>query len=263
MMRGFTILRVFPVIFRSCLYVHSAAPSITITIGLMLRSFALLLVSAALRLFAADLQFSAAPQRINSGASVVLHWDAGSASSVILLGHGKVDPSGSLTVAPIETTLYTLVADGSSGLLVRTLMVEVQGARGVDFPSNEEQFRYPLSDRRKIRSQSAFLDGIHRLLQHDLGFSVKAYSVDGGVFIFLTNSSERPDLVGDDERRKMRARRISYRLEVQDQGGRLAYTLKTLIEFQLRAEETWRKEGREDLYQRMGADLLARLALLN
>ena len=155
------------------------------------------------------------------------------------------------------------MADERSGLLARTLTVEVEGTRGVDFPSDEEQFRYPLSDRREVPSASNFLDGVHRLLQHDLGFSVKAYTLDGGVFVFLTNSSERSDLVGDEERRRMRARRISYRLEVQGQGGRLAYTLKTLIEFQLRAEETWRKEGREDLYQRKGSELLARLSALN
>lgn len=227
-----------------------------------MQSLALLsLMLVAVSVFAADVQLSAEPQLINSGATAVLHWNAPSASNVILLGHGKVDPSGSLAVSPRETTLYTVVADGPAGLLAKTLSIEVQGARGVDFPSDQEQFRYPLSDRRKVRSESAFLDGVHRLLQNDMGFSVRAYSV-GGVFVFLTNSSERPDLVGDDERRRMRARRISYWLDVQDQGGVLAYTLKTLIEFQLRAEETWHKEGREDLYQRKGADLLTRLSAL-
>jgi hypothetical protein len=140
--------------------------------------------------------------------------------------------------------------------------VEVEGIRGTDFPSNEDQFGYPLSGQHGVHSKSEFLQETFNLLQNDLSFSVRTFTVEDGSVVFLTNSSERGDLIDADERRRVRARRISYRLEVADRPGQLAYTIKSLIEFQLRAEETWRKESREDLYQRKSKELLTRLSSL-
>jgi len=208
----------------------------------------------------AELQFSAEKPRIAAGESTTLTWKATPGQKTILLGTGDVAATGSLSVSPSVTSNYTLLLDTASGLFARTLTIEVTGARGTDFPADEEQFRYPLSDQRAVRSPSAFLQEIFRLLQNDLAFSVRTYTAENGVVVFLTNLSTQADLISDAERRRLRARRIAYRLEVADRSGQLAWTVKSLIESQLRAEETWRKESDEALYQRKGRDLLSRLA---
>jgi hypothetical protein len=208
----------------------------------------------------AELQFSATPPHIGPGESATLNWRAPPGRKTVLLGTGDVAPSGSIQVSPPSTSSYTLVSDGPDGFSARTITIEVGGSRGADFPSDEAQFRYPLSDRRAVHSKSEFLEKAFSLLQNELAFSVRTYTEENGVIVFLTNSAEQADLVGADERRRMRARRISFRLEVADRPGQLAYTIKSLIEFQLRAEETWRKDDREDLYRRKGGDLLMRLA---
>lgn len=212
--------------------------------------------------FAAELDFSAAAGRIAAGQSTTLNWRIPPEQRVVLLGKGSVAASGELGISPSETTSYTIVAEGPAGFLSKTITVEVAGSRGVDFPSEEEQFRYPLSDEHAVKSKTAFLDSVHRLLQGDLGFSVKNYSLNDGTIVFLTNSSVRADLVDPPESRRLRARRIAYRLEVKDRTDRVASTVQMLIEYQLRAEETWRKEGREDLYRRKGSELLTRLSAI-
>jgi hypothetical protein len=211
---------------------------------------------------AAEMTFTADRFRISAGESATLSWQATPTQKTVLLGTGEVVPSGSMQISPTSTSSYTLVSDGPEGFSARTVTVEVTGARGAYFPSDEEQYRYPLSDQRTVHSRGDFLQEIFRLLQNDLAFSVRTYTAGNGVVIFLTNAAERGDLVTADERRRIRARRISFRLEVADRADQLAYTIKSLIEFQLRAEETWRKESQETWYQQKGRELLNRLASL-
>jgi hypothetical protein len=211
---------------------------------------------------AAELKFTTEQSRIAAGESATLNWEDAPGQKTVILGKGDVERSGSMKVAPQSTSSYTLVSEGPSGFNAKTVTIEVEGLRGTDFPSNEDQFGYPLSGQRGVRSKGEFLQETFNLLQNDLSFSVRTFTVEGGTVVFLTNSSERGDLIGADERRRIRARRISFRLEVADRPGQLAYTIKSLIESQLRAEETWRKEGREDLYQRKNKELLARLSSL-
>jgi hypothetical protein len=227
----------------------------------MLKLLALGLPSAACLLFAADLQFFAKQQRISAGEPATLEWRIPFAAKVLLIGVGPLEGSGSRVVTPATTTSYTLIAESSSGLLIKSVTVEVGGSRGTDFPTDDSLFRFPLSAERPVRSKVAFLEGVHGALQNDLGFSVKTYSPKQDAVVFVTNSGERSDLVGPDERR-YRARRISYRVLIEDRPSRLSYTIESLIESQLRAEETWRKENREDLYRRKGADLLTRLTAI-
>ena len=227
-----------------------------------LRQLLLALTAALCLASATELKFAADRSRISSGESATLNWQATPDQKTVLLGTGEVGPSGSLRISPAFTSSYTLVSDGPEGFSASTVTVEVTGMRGTDFPTDEEQYRYPLSDQRSVQSRVDFLQEIFRLLQSDLAFSVRTYTASNGDVVFLTNAAERADLVAVDERRRMRARRISYRLEVADRAGQLAYTIKLLIEFQLRAEETWRKESQEGLYQQNGRELLNRLAKL-
>ena len=69
---------------------------------------------------------SANPNTILLGQSATLSWASTNANScVIEPGIGPVDPNGSLTVSPTETTTYTITATGPGGTATGTAMVTV------------------------------------------------------------------------------------------------------------------------------------------
>jgi peptidoglycan-associated lipoprotein len=67
---------------------------------------------------------SANPASIQAGQSATLTWSTENATDVALDGN-KVDPSGSQTVSPTQTTTYHLAAKGASGTQEATAQVEV------------------------------------------------------------------------------------------------------------------------------------------
>ena len=226
----------------------------------MIKAVFLLVPAAAMAAWGADIEFSAAPAAVAPGATAHLSWSAPAGNKAVVLGVGEVPHSGSLDVSPKASTAYTLVVEGPQGFSAKTVKVDVQDVRGVDMPSDYDLYRYPLSTERAVPAKTAFLSAVFRVLQDDLNFSVRTSALNPGDVQYVTNSSERSDLVDPPDSRRMRARRISYLVEVQDRPSGVACIVKALIEFQLRAESTWRVEGREDLYQRKCRELLTRLA---
>src|SRR5580704_14946137 len=67
---------------------------------------------------------SANPSSIQRGQSSTLTWSTENATDVALDGN-KVDPSGSQTVSPTETTTYHLTAKGAGGTQEATAQVSV------------------------------------------------------------------------------------------------------------------------------------------
>src|ERR1051326_7399390 len=67
---------------------------------------------------------SADPTSIQRGQSSTLKWDTTDATDVTLDGN-KVDPSGSQSVSPTQTTTYHLVAKGAGGTQEATAQVSV------------------------------------------------------------------------------------------------------------------------------------------
>ena len=67
---------------------------------------------------------SANPASIQAGQSATLTWSTENATDVALDGN-KVDPSGSQTVSPTQTTTYHLTAKGAAGTQEATAQVEV------------------------------------------------------------------------------------------------------------------------------------------
>jgi peptidoglycan-associated lipoprotein len=70
---------------------------------------------------------SANPTSIQAGQSATLTWSTENATDVALDGN-KVDPSGSQTVSPTQTTTYHLAAKGASGTQEATAQVSVAAA---------------------------------------------------------------------------------------------------------------------------------------
>lgn len=73
-----------------------------------------------------SVSLSAIPQSIIKGDSAELSWDCMLTDSCSILPDiGSVDPSGSIAVAPTQTTTYTVNASGAGGVSTKTVTVEV------------------------------------------------------------------------------------------------------------------------------------------
>jgi len=71
---------------------------------------------------------SADPNTINQGQSTTLTWQTTNATDVSIDGIGSVNPSGSRSVAPTDSTTYHLVAKGPGGTQDATARVTVNPA---------------------------------------------------------------------------------------------------------------------------------------
>jgi peptidoglycan-associated lipoprotein len=83
---------------------------------------------------------TADPNTINPGQSTTLIWKTEYATDVTIDQLGKVDPSGSRTVTPTQSTTYHLVAKGDGGTQEATARVTVvQPSAPLPPPSNETE----------------------------------------------------------------------------------------------------------------------------
>ncbi|MCU1338526.1 MAG: OmpA/MotB domain protein [Bryobacterales bacterium] len=83
--------------------------------------------------------FTATPSPIDAGQSSTLQWSVQNADSVSISSLGTVSASGTRSVSPTATTVYTLTATNASGSATRTATVEIRaGGSGptVVFPSD-------------------------------------------------------------------------------------------------------------------------------
>jgi len=82
--------------------------------------------------------FTATPASINAGQSSTLQWSVTNADTVSISSLGTVTASGSRSVTPAATTIYTLTATNKSGSATRTATVTVTGSGGptIVFPSD-------------------------------------------------------------------------------------------------------------------------------
>ncbi len=82
--------------------------------------------------------FTATPPSINAGQSSTLEWSVQNADSVTISTLGTVPASGTRSVSPTATTVYTLTATNKSGSTTRTATVTVAAGSGgptIVFPS--------------------------------------------------------------------------------------------------------------------------------
>lgn len=78
---------------------------------------------------------TANPNTINAGQSTTLIWKTDFATDVSIDQLGKVDPSGSRTVTPTESTTYRLVARNDTGSQEATARVTVNAAAAPPAPT--------------------------------------------------------------------------------------------------------------------------------
>ena len=82
---------------------------------------------------------TANPNSITAGQSTTLIWKTDYATDVSIDGIGKVDPSGSRTVTPAESTTYHLVARNDTATQEATARVTVTQAQAPPPPSNQTE----------------------------------------------------------------------------------------------------------------------------
>lgn len=82
---------------------------------------------------------TANPDNIQQGQSTTLTWRTENATDVNLTGLGKVDPNGSQSVTPSDSTTYTLTATGPGGTQQATARVTVTAAPPPPPPPVDEQ----------------------------------------------------------------------------------------------------------------------------
>ncbi len=82
---------------------------------------------------------TANPNTINSGQSTTLIWKTDYASSVTIDQLGTVDPSGTRTVTPTESTTYRLIAKNATGTQEATARVTVTPPPAPPAPANNNE----------------------------------------------------------------------------------------------------------------------------
>ncbi len=72
-------------------------------------------------------RFTANPSSIRAGQTSTIVWEVLNATEVLITGLGKVDPkAGTSTVAPTQTTMYTLTAKNNTSEVSETLTITVE-----------------------------------------------------------------------------------------------------------------------------------------
>jgi peptidoglycan-associated lipoprotein len=93
---------------------------------------------------------TASPTTINKGQSTTLTWQTSNATDVNIEGIGAVQPSGSQSVQPADSTTYRLVAKGPGGTQDATARVTVTAAAPAPAPapslSDEQAFQQQVKD---------------------------------------------------------------------------------------------------------------------
>lgn len=192
------------------------------------------------------------PTSISAGESTRLAWKVSDADRVFLSEVGQITSEGSLTIRPVNTTTYTLIAENGSGVSSVTVVLEVKGSKGPDDFPPRELFAYPRVYDQNTASLVGFLQSVRTILQDSMKFTTQGPQGDGRRYFFETTRSERSDLLQPSDRNnRISRRRISYFVEVEptdSRGKKVKYTIKALIEYKKTIEATWRRESQESIY---------------
>lgn len=211
------------------------------------------------------------PTLINAGESATLTWSASDATEgSYLLGIGGVEHKGQRTVSPLRTSVYTIVAEGPSGIASKSVTLKVQGSRGTDDSCSRdpERFKYAVSFDRQSKSLVEQINSLHHMLQDEMQFTIdESQTPLTPNFTFLTDCVQRGDLVQQSEK-QIGARRLAYRVLISaapessgsnpsssDRFVTVHYTVSALIEYRRKIESTWRLETREELYRELVRNL--------
>jgi len=100
-------------------------------------------------------------------------------------------------------------------------------------------------------SFTALATQVHSVLQDEMHLSVNRveYDPDRVRLVFLTSLADDQDLLKRGDAR-IGARRIAYLVSIERglQNGTLDYIVRTMVQYRLKIEETWRTEQTQEMY---------------
>jgi len=137
---------------------------------------------------------SVSPDTIQQGQSATLTWQTSNATDVSIDGIGAVQPSGSQSVNPADSTTYHLVAKGSGGTQEASSRLTVTPpppppAATTPSPTDEDlfgrnvkdiYFDYDKSDIRGDQSASVQADALFFSQHPNMGFTIEGHCDDRG-----------------------------------------------------------------------------------
>ena len=87
-------------------------------------------------------QFSASTSQINCGQSSTLNWNTAETAEANISGIGGVQPSGSQSVSPHQTTTYDFTASGPGGIVKNSATVNVNTKVDASISANPSEVHY-------------------------------------------------------------------------------------------------------------------------
>jgi hypothetical protein len=208
-------------------------------------------------------ELRAEPTRISAGNEATLQWQTGTAATRVLLSDvGLVDRSGRVTVKPLASTVYTLVAEGPFGVVTRSVTIDVDGTRGNDFPDSYDGFRFPITARRQAPSFVDLLESLRRALEARARAPVAGPmpSTSGHLLLVTGFATAATDSCGAET--NLGERRVAYLIDLEPQTRAdqwYAFTIKTFYQYRRRIERTWRTGDCREWYRSAAESLRSAL----
>jgi len=202
--------------------------------------------------------FDVGPLTIPPRGLVTVRWSLPAGEEAYITNVGLVAGQGTLDLHPTEATTFSLVRK-SVGLADNHIAVIVEGIRGAsDYPA-EDEFTFP----RHYRSRGTLprvLKSVHEVLQNRMGYSVRETRINTETH-FVTMLT--PRRIGDPDFR-VRERRLAYLIVVEDPNSSNSdnVIVRTLIQYQLRLENTWRPDSNSELHRSQAENFAKTLGLL-
>jgi OmpA family/PEGA domain len=100
------------------------------------------IASAQIAVAPATGQFSASTSQINCGQSATLNWNTSETAEANISGIGAVQPSGSQSVSPHQTTTYNFTAPGPGGVVNGSATVDVNTKVDASITANPTDLHY-------------------------------------------------------------------------------------------------------------------------
>lgn len=197
-------------------------------------------------------RFSVIPTSVQAGEEVTLDWQATGAASVFISQVGVVRAEGKTTLRLIEPAVLGLIVDQGDRLEVKTVKVDVRGARG-ESHVDPASFKNPMTHKIKGVDAARLLESLYKILQDDMKYSIEMLQAPEGRVVLITNSKNQPSLIKPEER-KIRYRRVAYMVDIEKSSDNsTTYTIRALVEYQRMIEKTWRRQDPDgsDMYRQV------------
>jgi hypothetical protein len=191
--------------------------------------------------------FRSSQLQISYGDSCTLTWSS-AGSEAYIIGVGKVKGSGSVQVAPSQSTDYVLIISSGVRMEYTKLHISVTGLKGNEEYPDQGKFQTGLRDQSKAKYPD-FLDRVTRALQSSpFEYHVRGSWLPPDRFILIyTNWVVQHKLMLPTDK-GIRQRQVAYAVNVNEPiTGIITFDIRTLVQYQRLGESQWRDDKDPDV----------------